>query len=213
MRKCWPAMHWRSVEGRRRGRGYHSKPLPAWKMTTMTMMTRGWKFVWASAPRSDSGSFWPRRAPLAAWPHPHRGDSVPVQGTGVSRACPDPASVKEARPMEEEVAPSPRKLLWSLQVCRSGPPAIACCREYGGGARHPSPRSHFGAHSGLGHRSASGPCPRAHRREGYRPVADVRGEASWYEEPEAETGRHAPLRISRRNTKTTFSCMGFLLFS
>jgi hypothetical protein len=41
--------------------GYYSKPLPARRNTTTTMMMgRGWKSVWASAPRPDSGPHWPR---------------------------------------------------------------------------------------------------------------------------------------------------------
>jgi hypothetical protein len=42
------------------------------------------------SPRSGFGPHWPWWAPLAAWPHRHRGQQRPCLGTGVSQNYPCP---------------------------------------------------------------------------------------------------------------------------
>lgn len=107
--------------------------------------------------------------------------------------------------MEEEVAPSLGSRRGACKRACWDSLAITDCGEYGGAARHPSPRSRFVARSGPDHRSASGPCHEAHRRERYRSIADVRGEASEIKEQEAEACHRAPLRVSCRSTKTSYA--------
>jgi hypothetical protein len=109
---------------------------------------------------------------------------------------------------------SPPPLVSRRGACRrvgQDPSAITRCGEYGGGARHPSPHGRSGARSGPDHRSDSGPYHGAHRREGYRPVADVLGGASGTEELEAEACHCAPLRVSCRSTKPSHARGFFFL--
>jgi hypothetical protein len=186
-RRCWPTMHLRSAVEHRRGRGYRLKPLLVWrKMTTMMMTMRGWKYAWASTPRSGSGPHQPRRAPLAARSDLRRGRQCPCSGHGRHPCLP------------------PFLSRWKRRVRgRGGRPSSSgsrhgACRRVGQdpndrllqGIRRrgpsPLPTQLFRACSGPDHRSTLCSCSGAYSGEGCRPVAIVRGGASRTEEPEDE---------------------------
>jgi hypothetical protein len=143
---------------------------------------------------------------------PTRGPAVPLSGARAS-AEPIPSLLQRKRhgPWRRKLPPP---LGSHRGVCRcvgQDPSAIAHCGEYGGGARHPSPRRRSGTCSGPNHRSALSLYHGAHRREGHHLATVVRGKASWTEEPDTESCRHAPLKVSCRSTNTSYALGLFFL--
>lgn len=210
-RRCWPTTHWKSVIGSMRGRGYRSRPLLAQSKTTTTT-GRGWSSVWALSPRSGFGPHRPRRAPLAAWPHPRMGQQHPCPGHRRQPSLHPSLPRWKRRGLWRWKSPYlPQEVIGRLWVHRSGP--LSDHPLQGIRRRGPStpPCSRSEARSGPDHRYALGPCPEAHRREGYRPVTNVGGGASGTEEPEAEACCRAPLRVSCRCTKMSYARSFFFL--